>query len=645
MGEAKNIYFTCLNRMAPIECDDGGLDDIEDMGFLGEMVNAGADRVNTKKQILPKIRKKNKTIINNKKNSDLNGVDATVDKSVIPGTQSVYVKTWGCTHNNSDGEYMAGQLAAFGYNIVDDKAKADLWLLNSCTVKTPAEDHFRNEIQAAKNNGKYVVVAGCIPQAAPKLSYIQGLSVIGVQQIDRVTEVVEETLKGHSVRLMNQKKSTDGRKAGGARLDLPKIRKNPLIEIIAINTGCLNQCTYCKTKHARGDLGSYPPDEIVARAVKAFQEGVVEIWLTSEDTGAYGRDIGVSLPELLWKLVAVIPEGCMLRVGMTNPPYILEHLEAMGEILSHPRVYAFLHVPVQSGSDAVLTDMRREYCRDDFRRVASVLRERVQGGVTIATDVICGFPTETPEDFLETLSLIEEFKFPSLFINQFFPRPGTPAAKMERVDPQEVKRRTKAVSELFNSYTTYDGQLDETQDVLVTEVSHDKKHYVGHNKTYDQVLIPMEKRYLGKMVRVKIFETGKHFLKGEPLPGQFLQVQDSEAVDLDPDWPSPGKLSTRDGDFGENDDECCGTCGDGGGGGECGTGDCGEGDACCKEDAKEENNVTKNVIETVTSQATATDYVGDKLGMGRTHDLPLWFKFGVFAVFFALVYRATEVML
>ena len=131
----------------------------------------------------------------------------------------------------------------------------------------------------------------------------------------------------------------------------------------------------------------------------------------------------------------------MLRVGMTNPPYILEHLEAMGEILSHPRVYAFLHVPVQSGSDAVLTDMRREYCRDDFRRVASVLRERVRGGVTIATDVICGFPTETPEDFLETLSLIEEFKFPSLFINQFFPRPGTPAAKMERVDPQ-VKNGT-----------------------------------------------------------------------------------------------------------------------------------------------------------------------------------------------------------
>ncbi len=108
---------------------------------------------------------------------------------------------------------------------------------------------------------------------------------------------------------------------------LPKIRKNPLIEIIPINTGCLNQCTYCKTKHARGELGSYPPEEIVARTIQSFQEGVCEIWLTSEDTGAYGRDIGSSLPELLRQLVQVIPDGCMLRLGMTNPPYILEHLE------------------------------------------------------------------------------------------------------------------------------------------------------------------------------------------------------------------------------------------------------------------------------------------------------------------------------
>lgn len=123
-----------------------------------------------------------------------------------------------------------------------------------------------------------------MPQGAPKASFVQGLSIIGVQQIDRVVEVVEETLKGNTVRLLGTKKQ-NGKKIGGASLLLPKVRRNPLIEIIAINTGCLNQCTYCKTKHARGDLGSYPPEEIVARAKQAFQEGVVEIWLTSEDTG------------------------------------------------------------------------------------------------------------------------------------------------------------------------------------------------------------------------------------------------------------------------------------------------------------------------------------------------------------------------
>lgn len=195
--------------------------------------------------------------------------------------------------------------------MTNNKEDADIWLLNSCTVKNPSEDTFRNDIQAAKKRNKHVVVAGCVPQGNPKNDYLKGISVVGVQQIDRVVEVVEETLKGHSVRLLGQKKE-NGKRLAGPSLLLPKIRKNPLIEIIPINSGCLNQCTYCKTKHARGDLASYPKEEIIQRAKDAFEEGVVELWLTSEDTGTYGRDIGTSLPELLWGLVEVIPEGCMI---------------------------------------------------------------------------------------------------------------------------------------------------------------------------------------------------------------------------------------------------------------------------------------------------------------------------------------------
>ena len=364
------------------------------------------------------------------------------------------MKTWGCSHNNSDSEYMAGALVSYGYNLTNNKDNADLWLLNSCTVKNPSEDTFRNDIQTGLDKGKFVVVAGCVPQGgASKQDYMKGMSIVGVNQIDRVVEVVEETLKGNTVRLLQQKKK-DGKRLAGASLLLPKIRKNPLIEIIPINSGCLNQCTYCKTKHARGDLASYPVEEIVQRAKDSFEEGVVELWLTSEDTGTYGRDIDSSLPELLYKLIEVIPDGCKMRIGMTNPPYILEHLKPVADILAHPKVYSFLHVPVQSGSDSVLGEMKREYCRDEFEQIVDFLRETVPG-CTIATDIICGFPTETAEDFELTMTLCEKYKFPSLFINQFFPRPGTPAASMKRIPQNLVKTRTKKLTDLFYTYEPY----------------------------------------------------------------------------------------------------------------------------------------------------------------------------------------------
>ncbi|KAK8376737.1 hypothetical protein O3P69_009984 [Scylla paramamosain] len=487
------------------------MEDIEDLAGLGVDVAVPRHR----NSVMPRVRRRKRTPAAAKEGEEEEVRCQDTCDSIVPGTQSVFVKTWGCAHNSSDGEYMAGQLAAYGYRIVEDKHAADMWLLNSCTVKNPAEDHFRNEIKAGREAGKKVVVAGCVPQGAPRSEFLEGLSVIGVQQIDRVVEVVEETLKGNSVRLLGQKKEA-GKKTGGASLLLPKVRRNPLIEIISINTGCLNQCSYCKTKHARGELGSYSIEEVVERARQSFSEGVCEVWLTSEDTGAYGRDIGVTLPQLLWRLVEVIPEGCRLRLGMTNPPYILDHLKDIAEIMKHPRVYAFLHVPVQSGSDGVLGEMRREYTVKDFSTVVDFLKERVPG-ITIATDIICGFPTETEEDFQETLQLCSKYKFPSLFINQFYPRPGTPAARMKRIPTQEVKNRTRRLTELFQSYRPYDHKLGERQTVLVTEESHDKQHWVGHNKFYEQVLVPKKDNFLGKLVEVEIMETGKHYMRGRPI--------------------------------------------------------------------------------------------------------------------------------
>ncbi|XDV39762.1 hypothetical protein PO909_008952 [Leuciscus waleckii] len=138
-------------------------------------------------------------------------------------------------------------------------------------------------------------------------------------------------------------------------------------------------------------------------------------------------------------------------------------------------------------------------------------------GITIATDIICGFPGETDEDFEQTMELVRQYYFPSLFINQFYPRPGTPAAKMEQIPAHVKKQRTKDLSALFHSYNPYDHKIGERQHVLVTEESFDSQYYVAHNKFYEQVLVPKKPEFKGKMIEVNIYEAGKHYMKGRPV--------------------------------------------------------------------------------------------------------------------------------
>ncbi|VDM32183.1 unnamed protein product [Hydatigera taeniaeformis] len=506
----------------------------------------------------------------------------------IPGTQHIFVQVWGCAHNTSDAEYMAGLLASYGYKVTlcgscdncasglgkndeEAKAAADLWLLNSCTVKGPAEDHFRNAIFAARAAGKRVVVAGCVPQGSPNSAYLKNVSVVGVQQIDRVVEVVEQTLLGNVVRFMEKRTATAARdkvedstiqqrqlRSDAVPLSLPKIRRNPFIEILAISTGCLNACTYCKTKHARGVLASYPVEDLVQRAQEVFNEGVKEIWLTAEDLGAYGRDLSrskhpltttpkqvasrwpdhLTLADLLFALVPVIPPGCMLRLGMTNPPYILDQLAEVAAVLRHPRVYAFLHIPVQSGSNDVLHSMRREYTIEEFRKVVDFLVTAVHSvdgdKMTVATDVICGFPTETEPDFQATLRLIEHYKFPVLFINQFFARPGTPAATMTRTATTAmVKERTRKLHDLFRTYRPFADRVGRRYRVLITETSTDGKYWVGHTKAYEQILLPKEPDLQGHMVLVEVTECSKFYMRGTIVDrGPFLSLTaESEGSD------------------------------------------------------------------------------------------------------------------
>ena len=466
--------------------------DIEDTGDLinNIITEKNKDKNQKKKKIIPK---KNQINDINKKNI------------------RIFIKTFGCSHNASDSEYMAGILSSEGYQIVPSLESSDITIINSCTVKSPSQAAFLNTVTKSKSFNKKVIVGGCVPQAERNIPGLENCSIVGVSQIDKIDYIVEKTLEGNVVRFLENKKLPS--------LLLPKIRRNKFIEIIPISQGCLGSCTYCKTKQARGKLISYPIDHIVQACKNAWENNAKELWITSEDTGVYGRDIGTNLPNLLVEILKDIPSDVMIRIGMANPPYILENVNSMIKVLNHPNVYSFIHIPVQSGSNAVLDKMLREYTIEEFNFLCDKFIKGVPD-ITIATDIICGFPTETKENFEETLNLVEKYKFPVINISQFYPRPGTVAAKWKKIDTKEVHNRSKALAELFGSYSHYKHLLNTKQRVWIHDINEEEKNkeenmMVAHNKSYVKILVPKDESLYGKELIVKITQIFKWHCVGE----------------------------------------------------------------------------------------------------------------------------------
>jgi len=447
-----------------------------------------------------------------KKDSRIDEVNADVDVETmvnpqLPGKQRIYVKTFGCAHNNSDGEFMMGLLREYGYELADNLEMADACVVNSCTVKNPSQDTAVHLAQRAREAGKAVILAGCVPTADPSIpEQLTGVSMLSVTQIDRIVEVVDETLQGNTVKLLGKSRTLP-------TLDLPKVRRNSYVEVIPISGGCLGNCAYCKTKHARGKLASYTQDAIVGRALQAVAEGVSEVWLTSEDTGAYGLDIGTDISSLLHRIADVLPTGVMLKLGMTNPPYMLAHMDSVASVLQRPNVFAFMHIPVQSGSDSVLQAMVREYTVSDFMRLVDGLRSAVPG-ITIATDIICGYPSESEQDHVASIELVKQCRFPVLNISQFYPRPGTPAARLRRLPGSVVKNRSTEMHHLFNSYETHSALVGKTTKVWFCESDAQRGQTVGHTKNYAKVIVKRDDTLLGKSASVKIDDTSKWHLEG-----------------------------------------------------------------------------------------------------------------------------------
>lgn len=419
----------------------------------------------------------------------------------------IHIKTYGCTHNQADSERMAGLLTRAGHTIVDAPDTADLLLVNSCHVKGPSESRFWHDLQQAKGRGRPVVAAGCVPQAMTKDERLARVPIVGVKEIERVVEVVEAA--GHGRRIQHTSRTPS------PSLTLPRLRRNPLVEIIPISDGCLGSCTYCSTLLARGRLKSHARQEIANAIRAATRQGAKEIWITSEDVGAWGKERGETLPELL-KAIASIPGDFMVRIGMANPPFMKAYVDEMIALLAEfpERFFRSLHIPVQSGSNAVLEHMNREYLVEDFQFLVDKMRTAFPE-MTLMTDYIVGYPTETEEDFEATLALAAREECRILNINKFYPRPGTKAMRLQKLPTTVVAERCKRLVALYESYNPNEHLLGTEHEVLVTERGKGDS-LVGHNRDYVQVVLPKAPAdVLGTWQCVRITETNKYYLVGE----------------------------------------------------------------------------------------------------------------------------------
>lgn len=430
-------------------------------------------------------------------------------------TKKVWVEAFGCSANIADAEIIKGILCNNGYELTSIRKNSDVSVLVTCAVKDATEHRMISKIKRYSKE-KPLVVAGCLPKTSKKLieSYSPDSSLMGPQSLDRTLQVVDASLNGRKVVALEDSMST--------KVNFPRLRLNPVISIIEISSGCLSECSFCQTKLAKGSLKSYRIGEIVRQMEDDVAANCKEIWLTSTDNGCYGLDLKTDLVELLEKCSNIEGEY-KIRVGMMNPMYVPRFLDRLISLYrNNDKIFKFLHMPVQSGSERILRKMKRGHTAKIFLDVVKELRKKIPE-ITIATDIITGFPSESESDFEETLNLIEESQPDVINSSRYSPRPGTVASKYPRLNTKIVKERSTRLHETIKKTSMSRNQMwyGWNGKILIDELLENGK-IQGRNYAYRPVIINLPraekfdpKRLLGHYLSVKVVEISNYSLLGK----------------------------------------------------------------------------------------------------------------------------------
>jgi len=364
-----------------------------------------------------------------------------------------HIETYGCTANRGESRQIERALRDGGHHPAPGPAEADVAILNTCTVVEKTE---RNMLRRARELDDEtpgdLVVTGCMALAQGEEFREAGLDA----EVLHWDEVPSHVRNGECpTTTPDAEPILDG-----------------VVGILPIARGCMSDCSYCITKHATGKIDSPPIEENVDRARALVHAGARELRITGQDTGVYGWDDGErTLHRLLDRICTEIDGEFRVRVGMANPKGVHGIQEELAEVFErHDELYNFLHAPVQSGSNDVLGDMRRQHQVSEFVEVVETFDDALAEW-TLSTDFIVGFPTETDADFQQSMALLQEVRPEKINVTRFSKRPGTDAADMKGLGGTVKKERSKAMSEVKREVVAeaYEDLVGQRRDVLVVE--------------------------------------------------------------------------------------------------------------------------------------------------------------------------------
>jgi len=432
-------------------------------------------------------------------------------------TKKAAFYTLGCKVNQYETEAVIDIFIDNGYQVVDFSEKADVYIVNSCTVTNEAARKTRQIARRAKRSSPESIVAivGCYTQAFPEeVKEIEEIDfIMGSNNKAEILDKAEEMMAGKSIN--NELKKYKELKEY-EELELKRL-SNTTRANVKIEDGCNQFCSYCIIPYARGPVRSRKQEDVVQEIKRLSQQGVKEIILTGTHLGAYGSQKGdnKALTKLLYRLTE-IDELKRLRLSSIEGTEIDREIM---DLLAEEDVFCpHLHLPLQSGSDQILEAMNRPYTVAEFRQTVAELRERIPD-LAVTTDVIVGFPGETEETFAETLNVVKEIGFSKVHVFPYSAREGTPAAEMEQINGNIIKKYSKKLR-LVNEALMHDYQKDfigEAKEVLVEEVrDHKTDLLTGYTDNYLKVLLSGSDKLKNKLVKVRLEESiDPYHLKGK----------------------------------------------------------------------------------------------------------------------------------